>query len=133
MRAPTRHVIALATKQSPTPRKRRNPSRRLQRGDLAEARASTTKATQPPGGRQAGAPDADPEPARAGCPQLYSARVRASAARARFPGSSIGGKLHRYCNGTRFRIKPVGRRRRTAVIVVALRNGKQVHQVVRRR
>jgi hypothetical protein len=48
-------------------------------------------------------------------------------------GSSIGGRLGRYCNGTRFRVVPFGRRRRTAVIVVALRNGKQVHQVVRRR
>jgi hypothetical protein len=48
-------------------------------------------------------------------------------------GSSIGGRLREYCNGTRFKLKPFGRRTRTAVIVVALRNGRQVHQVVRRR
>jgi hypothetical protein len=48
-------------------------------------------------------------------------------------GSSIGGRLRRYWNGTRFRVRLVGRRRRTAVIVVALRDGEQVHQVVRRR
>ena len=48
-------------------------------------------------------------------------------------GSSIGGKLRPYCNGTRFRVKLVGRRTRTAVIVVALHDGEQVHQVVRRR
>jgi hypothetical protein len=47
-------------------------------------------------------------------------------------GSSIGGRLRRYCNGTRFRVRLVGRRRRSAVIVVALRDGKQVRQVVRR-
>lgn len=51
----------------------------------------------------------------------------------RAAGSSIGGRLRRYCNGTRFRVKLVGRRRRTAVIVVALRDGEQVNQVVRRR
>src|SRR5919106_6786760 len=43
-------------------------------------------------------------------------------------GSSIGGRLRKYCNGTRFKLKPFGRRTRTAVIVVALRNGRQVHQ-----
>jgi hypothetical protein len=48
-------------------------------------------------------------------------------------GSSIGGRLRRYCNGTRFRLKLFGQRTRTAVIVVALRNGRRVHQVVRRR
>jgi hypothetical protein len=48
-------------------------------------------------------------------------------------GSTIGGRLRRYCNGTRFRVRLVGRRTHIAVIVVALRNGKQVHQVVRRR
>jgi hypothetical protein len=48
-------------------------------------------------------------------------------------GSSIGGRLRRYCNGTRFKLKLFGRRTRTAVIVVALRNGRRVHQVVRRR
>jgi hypothetical protein len=48
-------------------------------------------------------------------------------------GSSIGGRLRKYCNGTRFKVAPFGRRTRTAVIVVALRNGKQVHQVIRRR
>lgn len=48
-------------------------------------------------------------------------------------GSSIGGRLRRYCSGTRFRLKSFGRRTRTAVIIVALRNGRQVHQVVRRR
>jgi hypothetical protein len=32
-------------------------------------------------------------------------------------GSWIGGRLRRYCNGTRFRVRLVGRRRRTAVIV----------------
>jgi hypothetical protein len=48
-------------------------------------------------------------------------------------GSSIGGRLRSYCNGTRFRLKLFGRRTRTAVIVVALRNGRRVHQVVRRR
>jgi Deoxyribonuclease NucA/NucB len=48
-------------------------------------------------------------------------------------GSSIGGKLRRYCNGTRFKIHLIGKRWRTAVIVVALRNGRQVHQLVRRR
>jgi hypothetical protein len=46
-------------------------------------------------------------------------------------GSSIGGRLRKYCNGTRFKVKPFGRRRRTAVIVVALRDRRQVHQVVR--
>jgi hypothetical protein len=48
-------------------------------------------------------------------------------------GSSIGGRLRRYCNGTHFRVVPFGERTRRAVIVVALRNGKRVHQVVRRR
>lgn len=48
-------------------------------------------------------------------------------------GSSIGGRLGRYCNGTHFRVRLVGQRTRTAVIVVAFRNGKRVHQVVRRR
>jgi hypothetical protein len=48
-------------------------------------------------------------------------------------GSHIGGKLRRFCNGSRFRVRPIGRRRRTAVIVVALRDGEQVRQVVRRR
>jgi hypothetical protein len=48
-------------------------------------------------------------------------------------GSSIGGRLRRYCNGTRFRVRLVDRRTRRAVIVVALRNGRQVRQVVRRR
>jgi hypothetical protein len=48
-------------------------------------------------------------------------------------GSSIGGRLRGYCNGTRFQLKLVGRRTRTAVIVVVLRNGRRVHQVVRRR
>jgi hypothetical protein len=48
-------------------------------------------------------------------------------------GSSIGGKLRRYCNGTQFKIRLVGRRTRRAVIVVAFRNGKRVRQVVRRR
>jgi hypothetical protein len=48
-------------------------------------------------------------------------------------GSSIGGRLRPYCNGTRFKVAPFGRRIRTAVIVVALRNGRRVHQVVRRR
>jgi hypothetical protein len=48
-------------------------------------------------------------------------------------GSSIGGRLRKYCNGTRFNVKPFGRRARTAVIVVALRNGKRVMQVVRQR
>lgn len=48
-------------------------------------------------------------------------------------GSSIGGRLRGYCNGTRFSLKLFGRRTRTAVIVVALRNGRRVHQVVRRR
>jgi hypothetical protein len=48
-------------------------------------------------------------------------------------GSSIGGRLRRYCNGTRFTVAPFGRRTRTAVIVVALRNGKRVQQIVRRR
>jgi hypothetical protein len=48
-------------------------------------------------------------------------------------GSSIGGRLRRYCNGTHFRLKLFGRRTRAAVIVVALRNGRRVHQVVRRR
>ena len=48
-------------------------------------------------------------------------------------GSSIGGRLRSYCNGTRFKLKLFGRRARTAVIVVALRNGRRVHQVVRRR
>jgi hypothetical protein len=38
-------------------------------------------------------------------------------------GSSIGGKLRRYCNGTRFKIRLVGRRTRRAVIVVVFRNG----------
>jgi hypothetical protein len=47
-------------------------------------------------------------------------------------GSSIGGRLREYCNGARFRIVPFGRRTRTAVIVIALRDGKQVRQVVRR-
>jgi hypothetical protein len=47
-------------------------------------------------------------------------------------GSSIGGRLRRYCNGTRFRVRLVGRRMRKAEIVVALRNAKQVHQIVRR-
>jgi hypothetical protein len=48
-------------------------------------------------------------------------------------GSYIGAKLRKYCNGTHFKVKLVGRRNRTAVIVVALRNGTQVHEVVRRR
>jgi hypothetical protein len=48
-------------------------------------------------------------------------------------GSSIGGKLRRYCNGTRFKVRLVGKRKRRAVIVVALRNGRQVDQTVRRR
>lgn len=48
-------------------------------------------------------------------------------------GSHIGGKLRPYCNGTRFTVKLVERRKRTAVIVVALREGKQVRWVVRRR
>jgi hypothetical protein len=47
-------------------------------------------------------------------------------------GASIGGRLRRYCNATRFRVKLVGRRQRRAVIVVALRDGKRVRQVVRR-
>jgi hypothetical protein len=48
-------------------------------------------------------------------------------------GSSIGGKLRRYCNGTHFKVRLTGKRGRTAVIVVALRNGKQVDEAVRRR
>jgi hypothetical protein len=48
-------------------------------------------------------------------------------------GSFIGGKLRRYCNGTHFRVKLTGTRTRTAVIVVAFRDGKSVRQVVRRR
>jgi hypothetical protein len=48
-------------------------------------------------------------------------------------GSYIGGRLRRYCNGQRFRVKTTGKRRRTAVIVVAFRNGERVRQVVRRR
>jgi hypothetical protein len=48
-------------------------------------------------------------------------------------GASIGGRLRRYCNGTRFRVRLVGSRVRIAVIVIALRDGEQVHQVVRRR
>ena len=48
-------------------------------------------------------------------------------------GSSIGGRLRKYCNGTHFKVVPFGERARTAVIVVALRNGRQVHQVARRR
>jgi hypothetical protein len=48
-------------------------------------------------------------------------------------GSSIGGRLRKYCNCMRFKVLPLGRRARAAVIVVALRNGKQVHQVIRRR
>ena len=48
-------------------------------------------------------------------------------------GSSIGGRLRRYCNGTHFRIRLTGQRTRTAVIVIALRDGRRVHQVVRRR
>jgi hypothetical protein len=48
-------------------------------------------------------------------------------------GSSIGGRLGRYCNGTHFRVRLVGHRTRTAVIVVAFRDGKRVRQVVRRR
>jgi hypothetical protein len=47
-------------------------------------------------------------------------------------GSHIGGNLRKYCDGTRFRVKLVGHRRRTAVIVVALRDGKHVHEVWRR-
>jgi len=47
-------------------------------------------------------------------------------------GSSIGGKLRRYCNGTRFKVRLTGQRTRRAVIVVALRDGKRVRQVVRR-
>ena len=37
-------------------------------------------------------------------------------------GSYIGGRLLRYCNGLRFRVKTTGKRRRTAVIVVAFRD-----------
>src|SRR5215207_1177772 len=48
-------------------------------------------------------------------------------------GSSIGGRLRRYCNGSRFRVVPFGQRTRTATIVIALRNGRQVREVVRRR
>lgn len=48
-------------------------------------------------------------------------------------GSSIGGRLRRYCNGKHFRIRLTGRRTRPVVIVVALRDGKRVHEVVRRR
>lgn len=48
-------------------------------------------------------------------------------------GSHIGGELRPYCNGTHFRIRLTGTRRRPAVIVVAFREGKRVHQVVRRR
>lgn len=48
-------------------------------------------------------------------------------------GSSIGGKLRRYCNGTRFKVRITGKRTRTAVIVIAFRNGKRVRQEVRRR
>lgn len=48
-------------------------------------------------------------------------------------GSSIGGKLRPYCNGTRFKVHLTGRRTHTAVIMVAFRNGRRVHQVVRRR
>jgi hypothetical protein len=47
-------------------------------------------------------------------------------------GSSIGGRLRSYCNGTRFKLKLYGRRTRTAVIVVALRHGRRVHRLVRR-
>lgn len=47
-------------------------------------------------------------------------------------GSYIGGQLRRYCDGTRFTIKLQGQRTRTAVIVVAFRNGTKVHEVVRR-
>jgi hypothetical protein len=48
-------------------------------------------------------------------------------------GSYIGNQLGPYCNGTRFRIGLVDHRTRTAIIVVAFRDGKQVRQVVRRR
>jgi hypothetical protein len=48
-------------------------------------------------------------------------------------GSSIGGRLGRYCNGTHFRVRPTGQRTRTAVIVVVLRDGRRVRQVVSRR
>jgi hypothetical protein len=47
-------------------------------------------------------------------------------------GSYIGGQLSDYCNGTRFRIRLYGNRTRTAVIVVAFRDGHRVHQVVKR-
>ena len=38
-------------------------------------------------------------------------------------GSSIGGRLRKYCNGSRFKVVPFGERTRSAVIVVALRDG----------
>jgi hypothetical protein len=47
-------------------------------------------------------------------------------------GSSIRGRLRRYCNGTKFRLRLVGSRTQRAVIVVAFRNGKRVRLVVRR-
>lgn len=48
-------------------------------------------------------------------------------------GSFIGGRLRRYCNGQRFRVTTTGKRTRTAVIVVAFRDGKRVRQLVRQR
>jgi hypothetical protein len=56
-----------------------------------------------------------------------------AAADNRGPGNSIGGRLRKYCNGTHFKVKPFGGRTRTVVIVLALRDGRQVRQVQRRR
>jgi hypothetical protein len=77
--------------------------------------------------RRSGAPGRRASPTRS----VRIAYVDASDNRG--AGSSIGGRLRRYCNGTRFRVRLVGRRRRAAVIVVALRDGKQGHHFVRGR
>lgn len=69
--------------------------------------------------------------ARNGRPASHIAYVDAPDNRG--AGSFIGGKLRRYCNGQRFRVKTAGKRRRTAVIVVAFRDGERVRQIVRRR
>jgi hypothetical protein len=50
-----------------------------------------------------------------------------------FRPDRAGGRATVICNGTRVRVKLVGRRRSTAVSVVALCDGKRISQVVRRR
>jgi hypothetical protein len=46
-------------------------------------------------------------------------------------GSVIGAVVRPFCNGQAFRVKDVGRRRRSTRIVIAAERGRSVHRVVR--